>query len=544
LKIQTSHLFAGAFAISLILSSVSAFAQEADAKPAATDGASEAEEDVEGEQVPEAKPAAKAEVKAEIGTSESAKDVSASAATDSARASEAIGKAEQRPVTYGERGDWFFQPYGYARLDAIHDTTQSFDDGIQPNLVARAGTYKGDHRRMNVTARDSRFGVYLGAPTFHGLKTTAQLEFDFFGIPPTDARKHDVAVFSPIRMRHAFFKLETSVIDVIAGQYYTLFGWNGHFYPATGAFLGIPAQVYHRDPQLRLEKAIHFGDAALTVAVAAARAGQRDSGVPDAHAGILFEYQGWSGAAMSGFGRPSLTPISLGISGIYRRFEVPQFRTEPGSEAVRAQGWGVAAQAMLPVIPARSVDDRGNALTLNGEFSIGTGIADEYTGMDGGSRLPILPVPSKIFPAAPYPQNIDPGLVTFDRNWELKTINWQGFVAGLQYYLPIGGGKIWIAGNYSQIKSDNIKELTPAPSLGAIFTKMEYIDATLGAEITPALYVGVSFQTVKQTFGDVSPPDPVWGRRSGEGDLIVPGTGGVAANARNNRGQLTTAFFF
>jgi hypothetical protein len=125
LKIQTSHLFAGAFAISLILSSVSAFAQEADAKPAATDGASEAEEDVEGEQVPEAKPAAKAEVKAEIGTSESAKDVSASAATDSARASEAIGKAEQRPVTYGERGDWFFQPYGYARLDAIHDTTRA-----------------------------------------------------------------------------------------------------------------------------------------------------------------------------------------------------------------------------------------------------------------------------------------------------------------------------------------------------------------------------------------------------------------------------------
>ena len=73
---------------------------------------------------------------------------------------------------------------------------------------------------------------------------------------------------------------------------------------------------------------------------------------------------------------------------------------------------------------------------------------------------------------------------------------------------------------------------------------MEYIDATLGAEITPALYVGISFQTVKQTFGDVSPPDPVWGRRSGEGDLILAGTGGVAANARNNRGQLTSAFFF
>src|SRR5688572_31475683 len=55
--------------------------------------------------------------------------LSASAASNSAQALEAIGKAEQRPVTYGERGDWFFQPYGYARLDMIHDTTQSFDDG-------------------------------------------------------------------------------------------------------------------------------------------------------------------------------------------------------------------------------------------------------------------------------------------------------------------------------------------------------------------------------------------------------------------------------
>lgn len=540
-----SHRVVCAFAISLSLSAAHARAQEEEADAARPAAPAPPDADEEEEEEDEAKkPAAKAEVKAEIGTTESAKEVDVEAAARAGNTAEGIEKAEERPVIYGKRGDWFFQPYGYARFDAIHDTTQSFDDGIQPNLIARAGTYRGDHRRMNVTARDSRFGVFVGAPTFHGLKTSVQLEFDFFGIPPTDARKHDVAVFSPIRMRHAYFKLETSVVDVIAGQYYTLFGWNGHFYPATAAFLGVPGQVYHRDPQLRIEKALKFGNAALTVAAAAARSGQRDSGFPDAHAGILFEHHGWSGAAMSGFGRPTLTPISLGVSGIYRRFEVPQFRAEPGSEALRAQGWGVAAQAMLPVIPATSVEDRGNSLVLNGEFSIGTGIADEYTGMDGGSRLPLLPNPTKSTPALIYPQNIDPGLITFDRNWELQTIDWQGFVAGLQYYLPIGGGKVWIAGNYAQIKSDNLKELTPAPSWGAIFTKMEYIDVTLGAEVTPALYMGVSFQTVKQTFGDVSPPDPVWGRRAGEGDLFVPGTGGVAANARNNRGQLTMAFFF
>lgn len=510
------------------------------AKPA--DEAEAGEEDEEEEQ-----PAAKTAVKAEIGTTESAKSVQAEAAAEQGNAAEGVGKADERPVLYGKRGDWFFQPYGYARFDAIHDTTQSFDDGIQPNLIARAGTYKGDHRRMNITARDSRFGVFVGAPTYHGLKTSVQLEFDFFGIPPTDARKHDVAVFSPIRMRHAYFKLETSLVDVIAGQYYTLFGWNGHFYPSTGAFLGLPAQVYHRDPQLRVEKAIRLGDAAtLTPALAAARSGQRDSGVPDAHAGVLFELNAWQGAAMSGFGRPSIVPLSLGVSALYRRFELPAFRSEPGSEAVTSQGYGVAAQALLPVIPAVTVEDRSNALTINGELSTGTGIADLYTGMDGGSRLPLLPNPNMANPAIVYPQNIDPGLVTFDREWRLKTINWRAFVVGLQYYLPVGGGKIWLAGNYSRIWSDNIKKLTPAASWGAIFTKMEYIDATLGAEVTPSLYMGVSFQTVKQIFGDVSAPTPNYGERADDipGISSVAGTGGVAANARNNRGQLTMAFFF
>src|SRR5438309_8197692 len=71
-----------------------------------------------------------------------------------------LSQAPQRPPLYGKRGDWFIEPYGYARLDAIEDSTQSFEDGIQPNLIARVGTYKGDHRRSIFTAKDSRLGVF------------------------------------------------------------------------------------------------------------------------------------------------------------------------------------------------------------------------------------------------------------------------------------------------------------------------------------------------------------------------------------------------
>ncbi len=66
----------------------------------------------------------------------------------------AEGGAAERPPLYGKRGDWNITPYGYARLDAIEDSTQSFEDGIQPNLIARVGTYRGDHRRSIFTARD------------------------------------------------------------------------------------------------------------------------------------------------------------------------------------------------------------------------------------------------------------------------------------------------------------------------------------------------------------------------------------------------------
>jgi hypothetical protein len=216
--------------------------------------------------------------------------------------------------------------------------------------------------------------------------------------------------------------------------------------------------------------------------------------------------------------------------------------------ALEAQGYGFAVNALIPVVPAKTVEDKSNALTLTGEFSLGTGIADMYTGMDGGSRLPQLTNPGSITPAPIYVQNIDNGLLTFDRAEAVQTINWKAFVVGGQYYLPIGNGTVFLAGIYSRAWSDNIKELTPAPNHGAIFTKMEYIDGTLGVDITPAITIAGSFQTVKQTFADVSAPDPVYGAvPSFNGPLGVPvqqGTGGVAASARNNRVQLAMMFFF
>ena len=279
------------------------------------------------------------------------------------------------------------------------------------------------------------------------------------------------------------------------------------------------------------------------------KAGERDSGVPDFQAGLKIAFNGWKGAAMPGFSRAQLAPLSIGVSGVYRHFESPTFAVNPGSSAKSTNGYGVAASLLLPIIPIKSIENHSNALTLTAEFSTGSGIADLYTGMDGGSRFPILPIPSQLPLINYYQPDVDPGLVTYDANSDLKTITWDAVVANLQYYLPIGWGRVWLSGTYSRTWSPNIQELTPFPSWGAIFTKMEYFDANVGFDITPSVVLGFSFQSVDQTFADVSAPTPIYGAvpaimAAMPGGLSIAGTGGVPAQARNNRAQLSFALFF
>lgn len=502
---------------------------------------------------PEATPVASATLSTEVGAGGAA--VAGDAGKKASSREEEVVAPTNIPLRvprYGNPDEWSVDLYGYGRFDAMHDTTQSFVDGYSPRLIQRAGTYAGDHGRNNFTARDSRIGLYVGAPDFEGMHSYLQLEFDFFGLVPTEATERDSIQFGPVRMRHAFYKLETPIIDVLAGQYFELFGWGGQgFYPGTIAFLGVPGQLFVRNPQLRFSKRLDFGTIAIEPAVAAVRPAQRDSDLPDFEGGIRLDVPGWNAAMMQGFGRPLKIPARLGISGVYRDYRVPVFNVQPGSASASTNAYGAAVNAMIPVIPVETIEDRSNALTVTGEFSIGTGIADLYTGMDGGARFPVLPDPGNSAAILPvYQQNIDNGLVAFDRNYDLKTINWLGFVVGLQYYLPIDNGRAWVTGIYSHVESDNIKDLTPLGNWGGIFTGMDYIDANLVVAITPAILAAFSFETIQQTFGDETPPTPVYdtapvtGVDVGTSNPTVAGTGGDAITARNNRFHIATMFFF
>lgn len=409
-------------------------------------------------------------------------------------------------LTVGIKG-WTVGVYGFAALNVMHDSTQSFGTAAGNTILQRVGTFRGNNDQLQFTARDSRLGLRIGAPTVGGIKASMTVETDFGSTQPTEISEQTSYVVNPLRMRHAYVKIDTPVVDALAGQYHDLFGWGGTgFYPSTLAFLGVTGQIYHRQPQVRLSKT--FGGKAVDfeVAAAAARPVQRASGLPDAQGGLRLAVNGWTGIGQQAYGQPGLGPLQIGVSGLARRFEVAQFVEFPGGSNT-VNGWGFAANVFLPVIPAKSAQNRGNALSITGEFSTGRGIADMYNSdLTGGALFPALPNPqNRQEPANPppiYPANIDSGIVTYDGNGKLRAIDWQAFVVGVQYYLPIAGGKIWVSGNYSQLKSSNIVKLTPIPGRSAVFSEARYVDGNVFVAVTPAIQLGYSFQVVQQTFGD------------------------------------------
>ena len=405
--------------------------------------------------------------------------------------------------------------YGFIEADYIYDTTRSYNDAMGSSLVARKETYDGNHSRSQFSMRNSRLGFAFESPTVGGVTPTAVLEADFFGhqdAPPTTSE--NTFFDSPTyRVRHAFVKLTNPYVDVLLGQTYDLFGWQNMSSPCSLEFLGLPNQLFSRNPQLRLSHGFNAGGAlGVDIAVSAGRPAQRDSQIPDGSAGLRLVLNNWKGITTPGNVGTTALPASIGVSGIVRQFKVNAFAPPPTRNSNSATGWGMAVDALIPVIPASSAGDRANRLTLTGSFVRGTGIADLITS-GGGAKFPTLPNPAQANPAPLYDANIDPALLTFDANGVAHTINWTAFRVGLQYYLP-PTGRILFSANYTESRSDNLSKLYLPGSadvelLGSIADTSRYVDANLFWDATPALRVGISGQYTEVEYLDpVKKPKP------------------------------------
>jgi hypothetical protein len=417
----------------------------------------------------------------------------------------ASGNADSPEGVTWKASGWDVTLYGYVGLNIMQDSTQSFGTASSNTIIQHLGTPRGNNLQAQATARDSRLGMRLAPPQLGSVRASVNLEMDFNAPPPIEYTEANSVTQAGLRMRHYYMKVESPVVDFIAGQYHDLFGWGGKgFYPSTLAFLGITGEIYHRKPQIRLSKTVG-SDIEFEVAGAALAPVQKNGGYPDVEAGLRLAFNHWTGARQQAYGQPGIGPLAIGVSGIGRHFEVANF-IENSSTTVPGTGYGIAGNIFIPVIPATSAKNRGNSLSLTGEYSRGTGISDMYSDLTGGLLFPTLPnYMDRMDPTNPppvYTPNIDSGIVTFDGDRRLRTANWEGFVANLQYYLPIANGKVWIAGTHSEIKSSNIKDITPLAGWGGIFVHSWYDDGTLFVAITDQIQVGVAFQRTHQEFGD------------------------------------------
>lgn len=427
-------------------------------------------------------------------------------ATPTAPPPRSSGNADSPEGVTWDASGWAVSIYGYAALNVMHDSTQSFGTASSNTILQRRGTVRGNSPQAQATARDSRLGLRLEAPDVGRVRASANIETDFNAPPPIEYTEANSVTQAGLRMRHYYMKVETPIVDILAGQYHDLFGWGGKgFYPSTLGFLGLTGEVYHRQPQIRLSKTLSSPAVEFEIAGALVRPVQKNGGYPDLEAGLRVAFKGWTGASQQAYGQPAIGRMAIGVSGIGRHFEVANFIENPTSTN-SGTGYGVVGNVFLPVIPAWSAKERGNALSFTAEYSRGTGIADMYSDLTGGLLFPSLPNPQDrqqpTNPPPVYTPNIDSGIVTYDGDNRLRTCNWEGFVVGAQYYLPIAHGRVWVSGTYSQIRSSNIKDITPMPGWGGIFTHASYYDVSLFAAITDQIQTGLAVQRSDQTFGD------------------------------------------
>jgi hypothetical protein len=387
--------------------------------------------------------------------------------------------------------------YGFVELDAIHDSTQSYNDLAGNGAIAR-DNYAAKHQRTTFGVRNSRIGFKMKGPDGDAVKTSAIMEMDFFGNQPAGIAESAFFVNPGFRIRHFALKLETPIVDVLFGQYWQLFGWQSMFHPNTVEIQGVPGQVYSRSPQIRVSRTIKTDDVNIEVAVAAVRPVQRDSSTPDGQAGLRLVLNKWKGLHSAGSTGTAIDGAAVGVSGIYRHFEVAEFATSQ-VEAKTKNGSGISVDALVPVIPA-TPERKGNSLTLTGSFVRGTGIADMYTGLSGGIAFPAVPTATG---TATYAANIDNGLVAFDAvDKSLHTINWMSWMAGFQYYLPPTGW-LWVSGNISGMKSTNIGDFANQYGTAAkVFGKSLWADGNVFVDVNKAVRLGAELAYFKQTYAD------------------------------------------
>jgi hypothetical protein len=389
--------------------------------------------------------------------------------------------------------------YGYLEGDAIHDSQRAVNDGFggHPTLLL-PGTVQGDNGRTTFSSRGTRLGFRFAAPEVSGVRVRGNFEMDFVGNapgspsarPPTISEANFFTNPTP-RIRHALMQVDSDYVTFWIGQTWNVMAFAAAFLPTSVQSQGLPGQLFGRNPQIRLSHIFDAKAFSAELAVAAVRPPQMDSEIPDLQAGLKLNANAWTGVQSIGSTSTTISPASVAVTGAYRTFKLATAPAVNGTNTTATSsvtGSVIAVDAFLPVIPAK--ERGGLAISLLGEATTGSGFGDLLSGLTGNIAIG---QPTGIAAAtyAPF-QDIDAGLAAWDKNGILRTINWRTLLLDAQ----ISYGKVILAGNYSNVYSDNADQFNGVT--GAPWFHQTWWDVNLIVDPWPGVRFGLEYARTLQ----------------------------------------------
>jgi hypothetical protein len=162
----------------------------------------------------------------------------------------------------------------------------------------------------------------------------------------------------------------------------------------------------------------------------------------------------------------AIQPASIAITGDVRQVRIPELAVTP-HHGIPRTGGGIAFGLYLPIIPATATS-KDNALSLNGEVSITSGMSDAYTALGGaGTANAAIPPAMPGGAATAYVPNFDAGLAAIDAAGHVDLIKWLAYFASLEFYPAGTGGRLGVVVNYGHMESSNARSVGTASSAAA-----------------------------------------------------------------------------
>ena len=194
---------------------------------------------------------------------------------------------------------------------------------------------------------------------------------------------------------------------------------------------------------------------------AAARAPRQQLRDARGRGGLRISLDGRTGTAMLHSNTKLYLPPSIAFTGDVRRAAVPELAAARGSASAKTTVGG-AVDVVVPILTGTEAK-QDSWMSPSGELAYGQATADLDAGMVSGIAFPSPPVPEGEETAPPFAAVVDPGMVAYVLDGELRSIDWLSRRVSLQCRVAPFKGTVWEAATCAHLDSVNSDELDAAP---------------------------------------------------------------------------------